>query len=179
MNHFHVTNPPIAKTLFESTKSAWFWLLVRLYVGWAWLSAGMGKVGSSSWTGEDAGASVKGFVSGALEKTVGAHPDVSAWYAYFLEKVVLPNTEVFGYIIAYGEVLVGVALILGVLVGIASFFGIFMNLNFLLSGTVSSNPELFVLGVGLMLAWKVAGHWGIDRWLLPALGTPWDRKQEK
>jgi aldehyde dehydrogenase (NAD+) len=26
----------------------------------------------------------------------------------------------------------------------------------------------------LMLAWKTAGWLGLDRWLLPALGTPWD-----
>ena len=27
--------------------------------------------------------------------------------------------------------------------------------------------------VGLILAWKVAGYYGVDRWLLPLLGTPW------
>ncbi|MEX1027935.1 MAG: DoxX family protein, partial [Candidatus Paceibacterota bacterium] len=56
---------------------------------------------------------------------------------------------------------------------IAAFFGLFMNLNFMLAGTVSSNPILFTLAIGLVLAWKVAGHWGLDRWLLPKLGTPW------
>jgi thiosulfate dehydrogenase (quinone) large subunit len=24
-----------------------------------------------------------------------------------------------------------------------------------------------------MLAWKVAGYYGLDRFVLPALGTPW------
>jgi thiosulfate dehydrogenase [quinone] large subunit len=24
-----------------------------------------------------------------------------------------------------------------------------------------------------MLAWRVAGYYGVDRWLLPMLGTPW------
>ena len=27
----------------------------------------------------------------------------------------------------------------------------------------------------LVIAWKVAGWWGLDRWLLPRLGTPWAR----
>lgn len=27
----------------------------------------------------------------------------------------------------------------------------------------------------LILAWKVAGWYGLDRWLLPRLGTPWTR----
>jgi len=38
---------------------------------------------------------------------------------------------------------------------------------------VSTNPLLFVGATLLMLAWKTAGWWGFDRWLLPALGTPW------
>jgi thiosulfate dehydrogenase [quinone] large subunit len=32
---------------------------------------------------------------------------------------------------------------------------------------------MFTLAVGLMLAWKVAGYYGVDRYLLPRLGTPW------
>jgi thiosulfate dehydrogenase [quinone] large subunit len=48
-----------------------------------------------------------------------------------------------------------------------------MNANYLLAGTGSSNPLLFILGTWLVLAWRVAGWWGLDRWLLPLLGTPW------
>jgi thiosulfate dehydrogenase [quinone] large subunit len=168
-----ITNPPLARFLFENTRSSWLWFVVRIYLGYAWLTAGIGKVGEAAWTGENAGAAVRGFVSGALEKTGGAHPDVQGWYATFLEAVVIPNAEIFGHIIAWGEVLVGIALIIGIFTGIAAFFGLFMNLNFLLAGTVSINPVLFVLGIGVVLAWKVAGYYGIDRWLLPKLGTPW------
>ena len=32
---------------------------------------------------------------------------------------------------------------------------------------------MFTFAVGLMLAWKVAGFYGVDRSLLPALGAPW------
>jgi hypothetical protein len=48
-----------------------------------------------------------------------------------------------------------------------------MNMSFLLAGSASSNPIVFTLAVGLMLAWKVAGYYGVDRYLLPRLGTPW------
>ena len=54
-----------------------------------------------------------------------------------------------------------------------NFFGSLMSVNYLLAGTVSSNPILFVLATWLVLAWRVAGWWGLDRWLLPLLGTPW------
>ena len=43
-----------------------------------------------------------------------------------------------------------------------------------LAGTTSSNPVLFLLAVFLMLAWKVAGYYGLDRYLLPIIGTPWE-----
>ena len=74
-----------------------------------------------------------------------------------------------------GEVLVGVALVIGALTGIAAFFGLFMNLNYLLAGTVSTNPVLFVLAIGIILAWRVAGFYGADAYLLPLLGTPWKK----
>jgi thiosulfate dehydrogenase [quinone] large subunit len=55
------------------------------------------------------------------------------------------------------------------LTALAAFFGGVMNLNYLLAGSVSSNPILLVLEIGLMLAWRIAGWWGGDRWLLPVL----------
>jgi thiosulfate dehydrogenase (quinone) large subunit len=35
------------------------------------------------------------------------------------------------------------------------------------------HPILGFLGILLVLAWRIAGYWGLDRWLLPLLGTPW------
>ena len=69
-------DPPVAQALFGDVRWAWLWLIVRLYVGWQWLSAGWDKLGAATWTGENAGAAITGFVNGALEKTGGAHPDV-------------------------------------------------------------------------------------------------------
>jgi thiosulfate dehydrogenase (quinone) large subunit len=173
MRHFYIRENPISKFLFGSTKMAWFWLIVRVYVGWQWLEAGWGKLHSPAWVGDSAGAALTGFVKGALAKTAGEHPDVQGWYAAFLESVVLPNASTWSHTVAWGEVLVGVALVIGALTGIAAFFGLFMNLNFLLAGTVSVNPTLFFLSIGLVLAWKVAGFFGVDYYLLWLLGVPW------
>jgi hypothetical protein len=73
--------------------------------------------------------------------------------------------------------LVGLALILGFLTGIAAFFGVVMNVNYLLAGTISTNPGLAILGSLLMLAWRIAGYYGLDHWVLPLLGTPWSASQ--
>jgi thiosulfate dehydrogenase (quinone) large subunit len=167
------SEPPFARFLFGSTKMAGFWLLVRLYVGWAWLHAGWEKFQSAAWVGDKAGTAIKGFLMGALQKTSGAHPDVQGWYASFIQNVALPNAETLSYIITFGEIAIGIALILGLFTGIAAFFGTFMNLNFLLAGTVSINPILLLLQLFLILAWRIAGWYGLDRYVLPALGTPW------
>lgn len=169
MRRYAIEESAFSHFFTADTRSAPLWLLVRLYVGWFWLHAGWAKLFNPAWVGENSGAAMTGFVNKALQKTEGLHPDVQGWYASFLETAVLPYPEAWAHAITYGEILVGVALILGFLTGIAAFFGVFMNLNFLLAGTVSMNPILGVLGIGLILAWRVAGHIGIDRYVLPRL----------
>jgi len=170
-----IPEPALARFLFADTRIAWLWLIVRLYVGWEWLVAGLEKIDSAAWVGPQAGTAVKGFLMGALAKTSGPHPDVQGWYAWFIENVAIPHAVGLSHVVAYGEALVGIALILGIFTGIAAFFGSFMNLNYLLAGTVSVNPILLTLQLFLILAWRVAGWYGIDRWLLPKLGTPWQK----
>ena len=152
---------------------SWIWIIPRLYLGYEWLTSGWGKLFSPVWTGDKAGVALTGFVQGALSKTGGEHPDVTGWYAWFLQTLVLPHVALWSHVVAVGEVLVGIALVVGIFTGIAAFFGSFMNVNYLLAGTVSSNPILGLIALFLILAWKTAGWWGLDRWVLPALGTPW------
>lgn len=170
-----IPEPKLAKTIFADTRFAWLWLLIRLYVGWQWFSAGLNKVQSSDWLGSSAGGPLRGFLQGAFGKTTGAHPDVHGWYAAFLETVVEPNTVFFSNLVSVGELLVGIALIIGAFTGIAAFFGIFMNASYLFAGTVSTNPLLLICGIFLILAWRIAGWYGADRFLLPFLGTPWQK----
>jgi thiosulfate dehydrogenase (quinone) large subunit len=171
----YVEDPPLARALFSSTRWSWVWLVVRLYVGWEWLSEGISKAQDPGWVGAKAGSFLTMWVGGALKKTQGAHPDVQGWYALFLSHVVLPHAAFWSYAVTCGEIFVGLGLILGLFTGIAAFFGTTMNASYLLAGTVSTNPILFALGSLLVLAWKTAGWWGADRWLLGRLGTPWSR----
>ncbi len=168
-----IEDPPVARALFGDVRWAWIWLILRLYAGYAWLQAGYEKLTGTGWIGSTAGTALTGFVKGALTKATGAHPDVQDWYAGFLQAVVLPNAAFWSYLVTIGETLVGIALILGIFTGVAAFFGSFMNMNYLLAGTVSTNPILLIIALFLVLAWKTAGWWGLDRWVLPALGTPW------
>src|SRR3989344_5543927 len=103
-----------------------------------------------------------GFTKGALTKTGGLHPDVSLWYAGFLKGAVLPYATTWSYAITYGELLVGLGLVVGLFTSLAAFFGLSMNLNFLFAGTVSTNPQLLVLALFVMLAHKIAGFIGLE-----------------
>lgn len=148
--------------------------IIRLYVGWVWLEAGWGKVTSSSWVGVDAGKALTGFVKGSLAQTSGAHPEVFGWYASFLKHVILPFAGFWSYVIAYGELLVGIALILGAFTVVAAFFGGFMNFNYMLAGTAGINPILFLFSIFLILSWKSVGFLSLDKFIFPYIKKYYD-----
>ncbi len=163
--------PAISKFFLGSEGSSELWFVVRMYVGAEWLLAGWEKITSPAWGAS--GKALAGFTAGALAKSSGANPAVQGWYAWFLQHIVLPNAGLFSFLVTWGEFAVGLGILLGILTGIAAGFGVLMNLNYLLAGTVSVNPILGMLGLFLCFSWRVCGWIGFDRWLLPALGLPW------
>ncbi len=145
--------------------SATIWLILRLWLGAAWLQAGWGKVfgdKASMWVGNEAGVAVTGFLKGALEQATAP-----TWYANFIREIALPNAALFSYLVAYGEVLVGLALIVGLVTNLAALMGIAMNLAYLFSGTISKNPQMLLAESALVFAGLAAGYYGIDRYLIP------------
>ncbi|HTM68286.1 MAG TPA: DoxX family protein [Candidatus Binatia bacterium] len=175
-----VADPPITKKMFSETGAwTWVWTVIRVYVGYEWLVAGWHKVTSPAWTA--GGSALKGYWEKAVMiPDAPAKPAITyAWFRAFLQALLDGGHYTwFAKLIAYGELLVGIALIVGAFVGIAAFFGAFMNFNFMLAGSASTNPVLFLGAIILMLAWKTAGYWGLDRWLLRRLGTPWSVRHE-
>ena len=177
MRQLHSDTTAFARFFFYNTKIAALWLVVRLYVGWEWMSAGWDKIHDPLWWGSNAGAPLTGFIQGALQKTTGIHPDVPMWYAKFLFENVLTHVVFWSELVSIGELLVGVALILGFLVGVSAFFGALMNFNYLLAGTVSVNPTFFLLGILLILAWRISGYIGLDYYVLPKFSYIFGRRK--
>jgi thiosulfate dehydrogenase [quinone] large subunit len=170
-----VADPVGWRLLLGNVFFALFWLPVRFFVGRDWLSAGWHKVTDPEWTQN--GAALQAYWQRAAAIPESGRPAITYdWFRQFLQYMLDHGWYTwFAKLIAFGEVLVGLGLLVGALVGIAAFFGTVMNFSFMLAGSASSNPVLFGLAVFLVLAWKVAGYWGLDRWLLPILGTPWQR----
>lgn len=167
-------DPPYIDVLFGSVRLAWVWTIVRIWLGWQWFEAGLHKVGEPAWTG--GGAALRGYWMRAVAIPETGNPPISYdWYRAFLQFLLDGEHYTwFGKLIAWGELLVGIGLILGALTGFAALAGALMNFNFMLAGSASTNPVMFLLAVLILLAWKTAGWYGVDRWLLPMLGTPWE-----
>ena len=169
----NLNNPRFVNAIFSATEFSWIWLIARVYIDWNWLDAGWHKVTSDAWM--DGGTAIEGFWQRAITVPEEGRPPISYdWYREFLEFMLDHGWAVwFGPLIAVGELLVGIALLVGVFTGIAALFGAFMNWNVMLAGTASTNPVLGLIGIGLMIAWKTSGWWGVDRFLLPRVGAPW------
>ena len=168
-----IEGPAFTQFLFGNSRAGLFWLPIRLFVGFAWLEAGWHKFTDPEWT--QGGAALRSYWERAASIPEQGRPPITfEWYRDFINTLLAGNHEGwFAWVVTLGELAVGIGLILGVLTGLAAFGGALMNMSFLLAGSASTNPVLFTLAVGLMLAWKVAGYYGVDRYLLPRLGTPW------
>jgi thiosulfate dehydrogenase (quinone) large subunit len=168
-----IEGPAFARFLFNNSRAGLFWLPIRLFVGFAWLEAGWHKFTDPEWT--QGGAALRAYwerIAAIPEE--GRPPITYEWYRDFINTLLAGNHEGwFAWLVTLGELAVGIGLILGILTGVAAFFGAILNMSFLLAGSASTNPVLFTLAIGLILAWKVAGYYGVDRYLLPRLGTPW------
>jgi thiosulfate dehydrogenase [quinone] large subunit len=180
-----VEGPAFTRFLFSNTRAGLFWLPIRLFVGFAFLEAGLhklfpaGKAIGAGWL--DGGASILGYWNRAVAiPEAGSPPIAFEWYRDFLTLLINNGAQSwFAYLIVFGEIAIGLGLIFGMLTGVAAFFGSLMNMSFLLAGSASTNPVLFTFGIGLILAWRVAGFYGIDRYLLPILGVPWRARVER
>ncbi|MBW8351487.1 DoxX family membrane protein [Bacillus sp. IITD106] len=144
------------KRWYENRFVAIIWAVARIWLGLQWLEAGWHKLGAF-----DAG----GFLQGAIAKAGGEFPAVQGWYADFLQNVALPNVKIINILIPWGEILVGLGLIVGALTLPALIAGAFMNLNFLLAGTISTNPILLALAVILLFVIKGTQYYGFDHFL--------------
>ncbi|XJZ27909.1 DoxX family protein [Bacillota bacterium Lsc_1132] len=151
----------MVKWLRENTVAAGILALLRLYLGYEWLTAGLHKISG--------GFDATGFLKGAVGNPVKG-PDgsiVYSTYVGFLKSFALPNSGIFNILVPWGEFLVGLGLILGCLTTAAMFFALVMNFAYVMAGTVSSNPWDILLGIFIVFAGYNAGKFGLDRWVIP------------
>jgi thiosulfate dehydrogenase [quinone] large subunit len=167
-----VNEPRILKWLFNDVRAGFIWVFLRVWLGWQWIVAGWHKVTNPAWMVN--GSALKGFFASAVVVTNGKGPITYDWYRQFLQYLLATNAYVwFAKLISIGELVVGIALVLGIFTGVFAFFGAAMNFNYMLAGSASVNPVFFAAAVLLVLAYKVAGYIGGDFFLMRMFGIHW------
>jgi thiosulfate dehydrogenase [quinone] large subunit len=101
---------------FTQKKTVHLWpiTVLRVYTGAFFAYYGFGNIKRA-----DFADSLEGFVSGSLEVSFGI-------IRPFLESIVLPNKAVFAIMVSWGELLIGLALIVGLATRYASIAGAVM-----------------------------------------------------
>jgi thiosulfate dehydrogenase [quinone] large subunit len=175
--NIYIAEPRSTRWLFASSNASPLWLVARLWLGYEWLSAGWDKVfGEDRAAWMETSTALRGFTDAAIEASQEpGHPQVAySWWVDFLG-FVQHNSTWISKVLAVGEVLIGVALLLGIFTGIAAAAGLVLNFSFVFSGSAGVNPAFMIVGLLLVLAWRNAGFLGVDRGLLRYLGTPWQK----
>jgi thiosulfate dehydrogenase [quinone] large subunit len=92
------------------------------------------------------------------------------FYKHFLETTVLPNSNLFAQMTAWGETVVGIGLTLGLLTGLASLVGLILVVNYGLAtqwmspGQQGFHLVLLFLMIAFFFA-RAGRNWGLDGWL--------------
>lgn len=118
-------------------------LPLRLSIGVAFLVAGQGKIAAGNW-GAAYESSLYEFVSSNLENAY-------AFYRPFLESVVIPHAGKFAVLVAWGEIIVGVSIFLGLFTRFGAALGIFMVLNY----TFAMGVGVWVPSLESLLIWSL------------------------
>lgn len=148
--------------MFGSPRLAWLWLVARIWVGWIWLDAGRGMLGDARWMN---GGTLHDAWAVALA-TGGIRPPAR----WTIESLLGAGWETWlAPTLAVGLTLVGIAILLGLLTGPAALIGLGLAATPGLAGGIGADPFVALLAVGLVLAWRCAGWFGLDRWVLPLI----------
>ncbi len=145
---------------WKTPQASVVWTILRIWLGLQWFEAGIEKIKAG-------GFAADGFLQGAIANSTGDHPAVQGWYAAFIQHFVLPNVHIFNALIPWGETLVGLGLILGLVTIPAILAGALMNLNYMLAGTTSTNPTLYTVAMILLFTGSGSYYWGLDRLTVP------------
>ena len=123
---------------FNQTTNLIYLALPRIVVGYYFLRVGMRKVNAETLSGHPL----------AEQLTRLTAMDPFSWHRDFIMGVVVPNSQLFAWLVAFGELAIGVSLVLGCLVRVSSAFGAFHNFNILLAVGIPNGGAQ--IGVNLM-----------------------------
>ena len=136
----------------------WYVALLRIYIGYYMLQQGIRKFQRDfphrDW----------------IARQIGdlASVDLYPWYKKFLVDFVVPHQELFGYLVTWGEILVGGCLLLGFLTRWSACVGLFMLINYYLGpgmargGASLAQQQTFIVALIIFLLANPGRALGLD-----------------
>src|SRR5262245_9244679 len=113
-------DPPLAQFLFSDTRFAPVWTVIRVLLGLGWINAAMSKLSDPAWM--QTGDALRGFWTQAIQiPDQGRPPIVYDWYRSFIQGMLDSGAYTwFAKVVAFGELFVGVMLVIGAFVGVVA-----------------------------------------------------------
>ena len=144
--------------LFAKSRGAvrmWPVVVLRIYTGIFFAHAGIGKLNNDNFAN-----GVGRFLKSRLDESFD-------FYRPLVEAYFLPGKEVIAFLVAWGELALGVALVLGLATRYAAFAGAFMVMNFWFAKgepvLAGSNHDVVWMVILLVLGFIPAGRiMGLD-----------------
>ncbi len=136
----------------------WYIAILRIYIGYYLLFQGIRKFQRDFPRGDWIGRQI-----GDLKAL-----DLYPWYKTFLQTVVVPHSELFGYLVMAGEILAGAGLLLGLLTRASAFVGLFLMINYYLGpgmargGASLAQQQTFMVALIIILLANPGRTLGLD-----------------
>lgn len=177
-NGSDVKNPGIIRFIFNDPRMAGFWTVIRVLVGIKWLQIAVPKLSDPGWM--NGGDVVRGWWTMQVQTPeAGPAPITYPWYRDIVQALLDANAyEWMAPTIAVTEVMLGITFILGAFVGFSAIVAAFIHWNYLLAGSAGNNGLMFPAALALIAAWKVAGYYGLDYFLMRRVSSLWSPRKD-
>ena len=136
----------------------WYLSVLRIYIGYYLLWQGIRKFQRNFPKGDWIGRQVGDI----------ATLDLFPWYKKFLLDYVVPNQELFGYLVMIGELTVGACLLLGFMTRFSAVVGLVMLVNYYLGpgmargGATLAQQQTFIVALAIFVLSNPGRTLGLD-----------------
>ena len=162
------TTSPVMSATRQVHLSGWVFLPLRLFLGITFVYAGIQKLTDPQFFHH----STPGYIGNQIIAFAHDSP-----IRDLLMHVALPHAVFFGFLIAFGEIAIGLGTLVGLLARPAAFFGLVLSLTFFLSASWHVYPYFYGADIVFVFAWLTLllhgpRHTGLpvaDTWLAKIL----------
>ena len=132
------------KSLYHPQILPWVLLPLRLFLGVTFIYAGIQKFTDPQFFHPGK--------AGFIGRQMIAFANGSPLHGFLLN-VVVPHAMLFGFMVAYGEIAIGLGVLIGLLFRPAAFFGLLLSLIFFLSATWHVYPYFYGADIVFAFCW--------------------------